>query len=117
MWVNLYIQLQHRSPEGISVRVLVEIYTAVFDNRLPQVKALPRWFEADDLIAELNLVGAQDLLTDFGHHLLKHLHDIVIVGIGLVGLQHGEFGVVLGGDAFIAENAAQLVDLVKAAHN
>ena len=40
----------------------------------------------------------------------------VVVGEGLIGLQHRELGVVLVGDALVAEGAAHLEDLLHAAH-
>jgi hypothetical protein len=39
----------------------------------------------------------------------------VVVAVGLVELEHGELGVVLGGDAFVAEVAVDLVDAIHAA--
>jgi hypothetical protein len=39
----------------------------------------------------------------------------VVVRVGLVELEHGELGVVLGADAFVAEVAVDLVDAVEAA--
>ena len=39
----------------------------------------------------------------------------MVVGVGLVELQHGELGVVLGADAFVAEVAVDLIDAVEAA--
>ena len=47
--------------------------------------------------------------------LLGELHQVVVVGVGLVELEHGELGVVLGADAFVAEVAVDLVDAVEAA--
>ncbi len=38
----------------------------------------------------------------------------MVVGVGLVELEHGELGVVLGADAFVAEVAVDLVDAVEA---
>ena len=52
---------------------------------------------------------------DAGDHLFDHARDVVVVGVGLVGLEHGELGVVLPGDALVAEDAADLVDAVVAA--
>jgi hypothetical protein len=54
--------------------------------------------------------------TDGGKHLLDHAHDIVIVSISLIALQHGELGVVPGGDALVAEVPANRIDLVEARH-
>ena len=42
-------------------------------------------------------------------------HDVVVVDVGLVGLEHGELGVVLEAHALVAEVAADLVDAVDAA--
>jgi hypothetical protein len=56
--------------------------------------------------------------TSFAHkrdHLLGDLHQVVIVGIGLVELQHGELGIVLRAHALVAEVAVDLVDAVQAA--
>ena len=43
------------------------------------------------------------------------VHQVVVVGVGLVELEHGELGIVLGADAFVAEVAIDLVDAVHAA--
>ena len=48
-------------------------------------------------------------------HLLHHVHDVVVVDVGLVGLQHRELGVVLEAHALVAEVLADLVDAVDAA--
>ena len=40
------------------------------------------------------------------------LHQVVVVGVGLVELEHGELGVVAGADAFVAEVAVDFVDAV-----
>ena len=50
-----------------------------------------------------------------GGHLLDHRHDVVVVDVGLVGLEHRELGVVLEADALVAEVLADLVDAVDAA--
>ncbi len=41
-------------------------------------------------------------------------HQVVVVGVGLVELEHGELGVVPGADALVAEVAVDLVDAVEA---
>ncbi len=47
--------------------------------------------------------------------LLGEVHQVVVVGVGLVELEHGELGVVAGGDALVAEVAVDLVDAIEAA--
>ena len=59
--------------------------------------------------------GAVDLLGDEGDEFFGEVHQVVVVGVGLVELEHGELGVVLGADAFVAEVAVDLVDAVEAA--
>ncbi|MBA7695965.1 hypothetical protein ES703_104607 [subsurface metagenome] len=56
-------------------------------------------------------------MTNLRYHLLYHAHYIIIVGVGFIAFQHGEFGVVLGGDAFIAEGASQFIDPVQTTDN
>ena len=46
---------------------------------------------------------------------LDHGHDVVVVGVGLVPLEHRELGVVLEADALVAEVLADLVDALEAA--
>ena len=61
--------------------------------------------------------GAADGLGHIGVELLDHLHHVVVVGVGLVGLHAGEFGVVGGVHALVAEQPAHLIHLFKAAHD
>ncbi len=52
-----------------------------------------------------------------GDHLLGEVHQVVVGGVGLVELEHGELGVVAGGQPLVAEVAVDLEDLVEAAHH
>ena len=47
--------------------------------------------------------------------LFGEIDQAAIVGVGLVELQHGELGVVVGGESFVAEVAVDFVDAVEAA--
>src|SRR6185312_15688289 len=47
--------------------------------------------------------------------LFGEVHQVVVVSVGLVELEHGELGVVPGADAYVAEVAVDLVDAVEAA--
>ena len=66
------------------------------------------------MAAELDLEVA-DGASRLGDHLLDHRHDVVVVDVGLVGLEHRELGVVLEAHALVAEVLADLVDAVDAA--
>ena len=46
---------------------------------------------------------------------LDQLHELVVVGVGPVQLEHRELGVVLGRQPFVAEIAVDLVDALEAA--
>jgi len=48
-------------------------------------------------------------------HALDEIHDVLVIRIGPVALHHGEFRIVPGGDAFVAEVAVDLEDLVRQA--
>ena len=50
-----------------------------------------------------------------GGHLFDHRHHVVVVHVGLVGLEHRELGIVLEAHALVAEVLAHLVDAVDAA--
>ena len=64
-----------------------------------------------------DLVGSQDLLGRGGEEVLKEVHHVVEVGIGLVELYGGEFGVVLGVHALVAEDPADLIHPLQAAYD
>ncbi len=70
--------------------------------------------EVDLVAVEVGDGGAVDLLGDVDDELFGEAHEVVVVGVGLVELEHGELGVVPGADAFVAEVAVDLVDAVEA---
>ncbi len=63
----------------------------------------------------LDVGRAERLVRDVCDQRLQALGGVVVVGVGLVPLDHRELGVVLEGDAFVAEVLAQLVDALDAA--
>ena len=48
--------------------------------------------------------------------LFRQIHQRLVGGVGLVGLEHGEFGVVTRAQALVAITAPDLVDALEAAH-
>ena len=62
-----------------------------------------------------HLGRAEDALGDVGDHPLEVVRGLLVIGVGLVPLEHRELGVVLVRDALVAEVLAQLVDAVDAA--
>ena len=77
----------------------------------------PAGGQVDLLALPLHLIGAQDLLGGGGEQVLEQIHHAVEVGVGLVELHGGELGVVLGVHALVAEDAADLIHPVQAAHD
>ena len=49
--------------------------------------------------------------------LFGEVHQAAVIGVGLVELQHGELGVVVRGEPFVAEVAVDFVDALEAAHH
>ncbi len=59
--------------------------------------------------------SSRDLRRQRRHQLLGDREQILVGGIRLVELEHGELGIVLGRDALVAEAAIELEDAVEAA--
>ena len=86
----------------------------ILDDGLAHGEAL-EGAPVDLALAELIDQGAVDIERDLLEKLLGEVHQVVVVGVGLVELEHGELGVVAGGDALVAEVAVDLVDAIEAA--
>src|SRR6516165_4830958 len=69
------------------------------------------------MLSEIKLQRAQHCPGHVPYQALSKLDHVAEVGVGLVKLQHSELGIVLGGNAFVAEVAIDLVDAVEAPHN
>ena len=82
-----------------------------------QPDAGPRRRQVELVAVEAHRRAAGGLERDRRDHRLEETHHVLVVGVGLVALQHRELGVVVGVDALVAEDAAELVHLVHAAHD
>ena len=69
------------------------------------------------MLAELARGAAGDLLRHRGEQLLGEVHQRLVVHVCPVELEHRELGVVLCGDALVAEVAVDLEHAVDAAHD
>ncbi|KAG1258849.1 hypothetical protein G6F65_015447 [Rhizopus arrhizus] len=78
--------------------------------------AAERRAQVDLRAVPLHFGGAVDSAGDVTDHAFGQVHDLVVRGIGLVQLHHGEFRVVPGADAFVAEVAVDLVHALQATH-
>ena len=59
--------------------------------------------------------GAEHVLSHGAVEILGQIHHTVVIGVGLIKLHEGEFGVVPCVKTLVSENAADLVDLLHAA--
>ena len=88
---------------------------AALEDRLAQRHPPPGRRQVDLDAVALDLGRAQHALGDLGDQPLEVVRGLLVVGVGLVPLEHRELGVVLVRDALVAEVLAELVDAVDAA--
>ena len=82
---------------------------------LAQRHAAVRRRQRNLVLAERDLIGADRLARDGREHLLGHVHQLAVLAVGLVELEHRELGVVLRRDPLVPEVAVDLVDALQAA--
>ncbi len=99
----------HRGGERVALAVGDDVDPGPRGDRVAQRLAGPRGREVD------LRAGVADLLGDVGDHLLQRHGDVVVVGVGLVELEHRELWVVLRRQPLVAEVLAQLVDALQPA--
>ena len=89
---------------------------ADFRKRVVEAEALPvAGREVDFLALICHHRGAAGRHGQMGEELLREVHEIFKRGIGPVEFTHGEFRIVAGVDAFVAENTADFVHAFHAA--
>ena len=71
--------------------------------------------EVKPLALVFHLGRAGRVEGDLLQQLRREVHQAPVVGVGLVELEHREFGIVLRRDAFVAEVAVDFVDALEAA--
>mmetsp|Transcript_45048 Transcript_45048/g.75791 ORF Transcript_45048/g.75791 Transcript_45048/m.75791 type:complete len:245 (-) Transcript_45048:852-1586(-) len=94
-----------------------KVDTSGLSHEVVHGHAAPGARQTDGRASILKLSGPQALLGDAHNHLLGQLHHVVVVGIRLICLHRRELRVVPGRDPFIAEDAADLVHTLEAAHH
>ena len=67
------------------------------------------------MLTEANLIGPDRLPRHRRNHLLGQRHQLAVLAVGLVELEHREFRIVLRGDPLVTEIAIDLVDPLEAA--
>ena len=113
---QLHMMLLGRG-NGILVGLpVVEVHAGILLDSLDHSQALP--VTHIDLLALIrDDHAAADLEGQALVQLLHQIHHAVEIGKGLIQLDAGEFGVVLGVHALVAEDAANLIHAVHAAHD
>ncbi len=100
------IELGHR---------LAEPPACLFRRGVPQRQASERRPERDRLVVERHFLEAAGFARGVRDELFGHRHQLVVVGVGLIELEHRELGVVLRRHALVPEVPRQLVDPLHAA--
>ncbi len=80
-----------------------EIDACRFLHRIRHGHALERTLEGQCLVAERDIGGAMNRGCQMLEQALDQRHHVLIISIGPVALHHGEFRIVPGGNAFVAE--------------
>ena len=58
-----------------------------------------------------------DVFDHTSQHFLSQIHQVLIIAIRLVELQHGKFGIMLCGNALVTEIAINLVNSLKSTYD
>ncbi len=86
------------------------LVAGVLEHQVGHALAPVRWREVD-LLALIRELGRTPCRPDGGdHHFLDETHDIPVVGVGLVTLQHRELGIVTWRQSLVAKHTPDLVD-------
>ena len=94
---------------------LIEVDAAVLLYGLCHRHLRERLAEVDFISLVDDLRRAVDLLADRAVHVLSKLHHAVVIRVRLIELHQRELRIVLHVEAFISEDAADLVDSLKSA--
>ena len=74
----------------------MDVDAGMVGDELPQGAPGPRRGEVEGLPVHLHRGGAGGFHGGVGHQLLGQRHHLGVVGVGLVGLEHRELGVMSG---------------------
>ena len=83
-------------------------------ERVDELDPLPRRLQVDLVAAKRHLRRPDRLERDRLDQILDSVHDVAVVGVGLVPLEHRELRLVLVRDALVAKVLADLVDPLEA---
>ena len=95
----------------------IKVYAGIFLNSVNHGDTCERFAKVDFLAAINDFSCAQYLFGNIAQQLFSQVHDVFIVGICLIELEHGEFWIVFGVHAFVTEYTTDFVNFIKAADN
>ena len=114
---QLQTQLRGDGPGFLIGGAAIDILAGVLLHRVVHGKAAEGRRQVHGLALVADLRGAVDQLTAAGEDLFAQVHHAPQIRICLIYLDGGEFRVVGGVHALVAEQAADLVHPLKAAHD
>ena len=110
------VPLRAHPHQLVAGRVEVDGQAAVLGQQLQQGGPPPRHRQVQFPAVVLQRGGTAHLHGQVGHQLLDQLHDVGVVGVRLVQLEHRELGVVTGRQTLVAEHPGDLEHPLEAAH-
>ena len=67
------------------------------------------------MLAERHLPRSGNSFGNAGDQFLRQVHQVAVIAVCLIELQHRKFGIVMGGNPFVPEDAAQFINPVYSA--
>ena len=98
-------RLRERSRLGLGCHPRAQRRREPVEERQPP----PRRREVDGVFSPAEREAPAERLGELGEQRLRQLHEVGVVGVRLVELEHREFGIVLGRDPLVPEVAVDLV--------
>ena len=68
------------------------------------------------MLAELHFGPAGNIDGGLGEQILREFHHVAKIGVSLVELEHGEFGIPAPAQALVAEVAIDFINAIEPAH-
>ena len=100
--------------EGLLLRYGEEVYARLLLNQAGHGSPAEGFVQTDGGAIKLRYRPGEYLPGDMADHILGEVHDVFDVLIGGVQLHGGKFGVMAHVHPLVAEDAADLIDLIEA---
>ena len=100
---------------GFCIGDLIKVNTGILLYGFQHGHTLKGFAQIDHFLSIGNEGSAAHLLGHMAEHILCQVHHAMVVGIGLIQLHEGKFGVVTGVHSFVAEYPTDLIHPLQAA--